>query len=111
MTVLTIYKYSQWVRLRMPIKLFKLIRRLGNAVLTPILWSLASGHFRSALLDRPVDQSGHPIPWYTFPCVQFLGTKDFAGKTVAEFGAGYSTLWWAARCKSLVSFEDNETWY
>ena len=32
-------------------------------------------------------------------------------KSVLEFGAGQSTLWWAGRAKSVVSFESDTDWY
>lgn len=54
---------------------------------------------------------GHPIPWYTYPCIDFIVGKNFADKKILEFGAGQSTLWWARHAKSVVSLESNEVWF
>ncbi|MFL5240486.1 MAG: L-isoaspartate O-methyltransferase [Gemmataceae bacterium] len=58
-----------------------------------------------------VDSHGNPIPWYTYPAIDLLDTKDFSTKTVLEFGSGQSTLWWAKRAKSVLSFEKNAKWH
>src|SRR5262245_4561702 len=76
---------------------FDVLRRVGTAILTPILFTVHQGHFRSALARKAVDATGHPLPWYTYPAIQFLSAKDFCGRRVLEFGAGQSTLWWSAR--------------
>jgi hypothetical protein len=62
---------------------------------------------RSAALDK----HGNPLPWYTYPVIDFLGAKDFSTKAVLEFGAGQSTLWWAKRAKRVVSFESDPEWF
>src|SRR5205807_1001412 len=61
---------------------------------------------RSAAVDR----HGNPLPWYTYPAIDFLDTKDFSTKSVLEFGSGQSTLWWARRCKRVLSFESDPQW-
>jgi hypothetical protein len=95
----------------LPSGLANLLRRGGAALLTPFLFSLRTGHLRSAFLGRPVDRHGNPMPWYTYPAVEFLSGQTLAGRRVLEFGAGYSTLWWAARAAQVVAFEDNEEWF
>src|SRR6267142_4789790 len=87
------------------------IRRLATAFLTPWEWSYHTGHFRSALKGVAVDNAGKPLIWYTYPAIEFLQHKDFRGKRILEFGAGQSTLWWAARASEVISFEDNQSWY
>jgi predicted O-methyltransferase YrrM len=87
------------------------IRRIATAMLTPVAWSYHTGHFRSALKGVAVDRDGQPLIWYTYAAIEFLRYKDFTGKRVLEFGAGQSTLWWAARASEVISFEDNAAWY
>lgn len=87
-----------------------LTRRLGS-VLGPIMFSVAGGHLRSAIVQRPVDAAGHPLPWYTYPAVDFLSELDFRGKAVAEVGGGYSTLWWAGRAQRVLTLEPDGSWY
>jgi hypothetical protein len=86
-------------------------RKLLTGLLTPIRFSLYTGHFRSSILSAAVDRHGNPIPWYTFPAIDFIDTKDFSSKLVLEFGSGQSTLWWAKRCKRVVSFESDPKWF
>jgi len=87
-----------------------LLKRLAIAFLTPIPLGYKFGHIRSAMCGRPVESLGHPVPWYTYPATQFLASKDFASKTVLEWGAGHSTLWWARRARSVTSFEADADW-
>jgi hypothetical protein len=86
-------------------------RKVLTASLTPIRFSLHTGHFRSSLRSAAVDRHGKPLPWYTYPAIDFLDTKDFSNKTVLEFGSGHSTFWWAKRARKVVSFESDPKWY
>jgi hypothetical protein len=65
----------------------------------------------SSLKMAAVAQGGEPLPWYTYPCIDFLRFRDFAGRSVLEFGGGQSTLWWARRAKEVVTFEGDPAWY
>ena len=58
-----------------------------------------------------VTSSGEPLPWYTYPCIDFLSQRDYSDKTILEFGGGQSTLWWAKRAKRIVTLEGDEAWY
>lgn len=57
-----------------------------------------------------VDKKGNPLPWYTYPAIEYLSQFDYHDKTVFEFGCGYSSLFWADRAKKVVSVEDNADW-
>ena len=87
------------------------IRNVGTAFLTPALYSYRTGHFRSSLKMAAVSKDGEPIPWYTYPCIDFLYDRDFKNKIILEFGGGQSTLWWAKRAKAVVTFEGNKEWH
>jgi hypothetical protein len=86
------------------------IRQLLTGLLTPIRFSLWTGHFRSSLAAKAVDCRGMALPWYTYPAIDFLGAKDFSEKTVLEFGSGQSTLWWSERAKRIVTLESDKAW-
>jgi hypothetical protein len=87
------------------------IRKVMTAFLTPIRFSLHTGHFKSSLRAAAVDRKGNPLPWYTYPAIDFVDAKDFSNKTVLEFGSGHSTFWWAKRCQSVLAFESNPEWF
>lgn len=79
--------------------------------ITPFLFSYRTGHFLSSLANKALDRKGEPLPWYTYPAIDFLSSRDFKEKIILEFGAGQSTLWRAKRSKKVVSFEGDGDWY
>lgn len=86
------------------------MRRLGTAALAPYRLSVREGHFRSSLLGRAVGRDGRAVPWYTYPAIDFLRTRDFSTKRILEFGSGQSTLWWSERAHQVVSVEEDLAW-
>jgi hypothetical protein len=75
------------------------------------LLSEAYGHRLSIKQNRCVDRLGNPIPWYTYPAIEYLQGLDFSTSQVLEFGSGASSLWWARRAKSVLSVEHDATWF
>ena len=57
-----------------------------------------------------VDRDGNPLPWYTYPAIEYLSQFDYGEKTIFEFGCGYSSLFWAERAAKVISIEDNPEW-
>ena len=57
------------------------------------------------------DKNGRPIPWYTYPAIEYLDQFDYTGKKIFEFGCGNSSKFWAERAAQVVSVEDNPTWF
>lgn len=99
------------VRRLLPPWLANPIRNIATALLMPALVSYRTGHFRSSLKMAAVSRDGEPIPWYTYAAIDFLRGRSFKGKSVLEFGGGQSTLWWAARAASVVTFEEDRAWH
>ena len=95
----------------LPAWLWSPIRRIATAVITPLLFSYRSGHWRSSLRGLSLDRHGRPLPWYTYPCIEFLRVRDYTERTIVEFGAGQSTLWWAARAKRVIALEGDPQWF
>jgi hypothetical protein len=69
------------------------------------------GHWRSRCEQLPVDQSGRPLPWYTYPAIQYLSQIDLSDRDGFEFGSGNGSLFWAGRLRSLVSVEGDQHWH
>lgn len=69
------------------------------------------GFARSVKEGACVNLEGEPIPWYTYPSIEYLSQFDYSDKNVFEFGCGNSTLWWANRAKNVAAVENNEEWY
>jgi predicted O-methyltransferase YrrM len=61
-------------------------------------------------MNKAVDRKGAPLPWYTYPMIDFLSRRDFKGRSILEFGGGQSSLWWAARAERLVTIEEDVDW-
>ena len=70
-----------------------------------------SGWLESVFRGEPVDAAGRPIPWYTYPAIEFLERVLGDDLCVFEWGAGNSTLWWARRARKMVSVEHDGQWY
>lgn len=57
------------------------------------------------------DKDGNPIPWYTYPAIEYLSQFDYSELKIFEFGCGYSSAFWAERAKKVVSIEDKTDWF
>jgi hypothetical protein len=68
------------------------------------------GWIRSRKEKRCVDAAGNPLPWITYPAIDFLTRHLRPGLSVFEYGCGASTLWWAARAGRVVSVEHDAEW-
>ncbi len=65
---------------------------------------------KSLRMRRCVDRNGQPIPWFSYPAIDFLSQLNLKDKTVFEYGCGYSTLYWGGRTSSVISVESNLKW-
>lgn len=90
-------------------KAYWLLRRL-MVLAAPFNDAVRSGQFRSAVTGKVVDRNGEPLPWLTYSAIHFLGSLDYTGRRVLEFGSGSSTMWWQSRVDSVVSFEADKAW-
>lgn len=99
------------IKTYIPTSVFRPLRAVATAVLTPIRFAARTGHFRSSLAEAAVSSSGDPLPWYTYPCIDLLSQKSFAGRSVVEFGSGQSTLWWSKHAAKVIAFENDPAWY
>jgi hypothetical protein len=70
-----------------------------------------SGWLQSLQAGRPVDRQGAPIPWMNYGAIDFIGAKITADMRVFEWGAGFSSLWFAKHVKEVISIEENVAWY
>jgi hypothetical protein len=58
-----------------------------------------------------VDKDGNPIPWYTYPAIEYLSQFDYRDKEIFEYGCGNSSMFGAERAKKVTSIEDNLKWF
>lgn len=75
----------------------------GETYLKPIGWQ------HSVVRQRSVNADG-PVPWITYPALRQLERVVQPHHRVFEYGAGHSSLWWAARVREIVSVEHDPAW-
>jgi hypothetical protein len=68
------------------------------------------GWWRAWKVGKPVDAQGNPLPWISYPAIDFLRQFDFSEASVFEWGSGFSTLWWTDRCHSIATVESAAAW-
>jgi hypothetical protein len=92
----------------------KLLRRLS-----PSAWrqgenfhtlAFRLGQWRSIRAGLPLAADGTPLPWYTYPAIEYLSQFDFSACRVFEFGAGNSSLYWGRRALEVVTVENDPEW-
>jgi hypothetical protein len=69
------------------------------------------GHHRSRRTGAPVTRTGEPVPWYTYPAIEYLQQLDFRDRRVFEWGSGNSSLFWARVAGRVTSVEDDTDWF
>ncbi len=69
------------------------------------------GWFKSYRERAPVDADGNPLPWITYPAIEFLKRRVKKEMSVFEYGCGGSTLWWSLMAKEVVAVEHDKEWY
>jgi hypothetical protein len=69
----------------------------------------SSGWLESIRTRQPL-RGGKPIPWFTYPAIEFFDSMVLEGKSVLEVGSGFSTLYWAQRGCRGVSLEIDPEW-
>ena len=68
------------------------------------------GWFRSVREKRSVDATGAPLPWFTYPAIEFISERLKPTQVVYEYGCGGSTVWFARHCDKIYSVEHIEEW-
>lgn len=69
------------------------------------------GYLRSIETKLPVAADGSPVPWYTYPAIEYFNQLDARGLKVFEFGSGNSSLYWARKGADVWSVEHDPNWY
>jgi hypothetical protein len=100
-------------------KLKRLVRKIAKKINPALAESMdiyeilsqKFGQFRSMDLSSCLDADNKPIPWYTYPAIEYIKQLDLSDKVVFEYGSGNSTLFWSEHCKNLFSVEDDPHWF
>jgi hypothetical protein len=71
----------------------------------------ALGWHQSLRRQVAVDAEGRFLPWYTYPCIEWLAGRLQATDVIFEFGAGSSTLWYGQRVARVIAVEHDPAWF
>jgi len=69
------------------------------------------GYVKTIQLKLPINKNDEPIPWYTYPAIEYLNQLDLKDKAIFEYGTGNSSLFFAKKSKNVTSVEDNKEWF
>lgn len=75
-----------------------------------LMAELRSEGWHRSINGVATDGLGRPVPWITYPALQWLTSVLRPHHTVFEFGAGGSTLFLAERVSRVVSVEHDARW-
>lgn len=87
------------------------IRGFFTSIYTTFILQYTYGHFLSSTKWSAVDKNGDPIPWFSYPAIEYIEQFDLSNKIIFEYGAGNSTLFWGKRVKKVISVEDDKNWF
>src|SRR5690348_13752732 len=66
-----LHKYSTLFKRMLPPAIWQPARALLTGIITPIRFSQKTGHWKSSLRMFACSSDGTPIPWYTYPAIDF----------------------------------------
>lgn len=96
---------TSFLRSIFPVKLKAQIRFWKGAYLSKTGW------IESFKIRQPIDADREPLPWYTYPAIEYVKQLDFSEREVFEYGSGNSTIFWSKLAQRVVSIENNQKWY
>lgn len=99
----------------------KFLRKIAQGIqsaverkrISPAIRILAQyqGLVSSMNVGRPVAADGSPLPWYTYPAIEYLRQFDATDLKVFEFGCGNSSLFWARKGAHVWCVEHDPQWH
>jgi|LauGreSBDMM110SN_4_FD.fasta_scaffold01436_4 hypothetical protein len=67
--------------------------------------------YNSAKNFNCVDKFQRPIPYFTYPAVEYLDNHNLNGLKIFEYGSGSSTLYFLRKGALVTSIEHNKDWH
>jgi hypothetical protein len=81
-----------------------------ESVTTKILADL-HGHAKTREARLPVASDGSPLPWYTYPAIEYFNRLQSNSLRIFEYGSGNSSLYWANKGAQVWSVEHDPAWH
>jgi hypothetical protein len=96
----------------------KLLKYLSHPKKTKLLLCLMNegylfrrGWINSLLYNKVIGSTNEPIPWFSYPAIDFLKNYLPKNATIFEYGSGYSTLFFSTNYYHVTSVENDSSWY
>jgi hypothetical protein len=70
-----------------------------------------TGYIDSKVSSSLTDNAGQYVPWMNYPFISFIADRIQKNHIIFEYGSGFSSAFFAKRCRYIVSVEYNEQWY
>lgn len=65
----------------------------------------------SSLYGLSIDHNHQPIPWFSYPAIDYLKNKLQKNFRIFEYGCGSSSLFFSQYCQKVISLETNQIWF
>lgn len=85
-------------------KLNQIFTQYAQQTLQPLGW------IESCKRELPVNATGQPLPWWTYPAIEFMNTIVKPDFRVFEYGGGHSTLWWSRLVARVTTIDHDRQW-
>jgi len=73
--------------------------------------SILQGQANSIRHTSSINHNGEPIPWLTYPAIEYINQYNLKEMSVFEFGSGNSSRFWAKKAKKVISIENDIKWF
>lgn len=96
----------------------KILKSIADYKISKVLLSLKfegylaeTGWLNSFKLQMPVDNHNQPLPWVTYPFIDFISSRLNKNLDLFEFGSGNSTLFYSKYVNQVYALENDKSWY
>ncbi len=69
------------------------------------------GWIESYKEKKSCDRYGNPLPWVTYPFIDFIEPRLNNQMDIFEFGAGHSSIWYSNKVNNVYSVEHDKNWF
>jgi len=69
------------------------------------------GWFEAFDSGSSVDKNCNPIPWLTYPFIEFISKRLKEDMEIFEFGSGNSTFFYSDKVKTVTTIEHDKKWF
>jgi hypothetical protein len=72
---------------------------------------LERGWLNTLTQKKAVDKDLNPIPWLSYPAIDFIEQYIPANASIFEYGSGYSTLYFSKKFAHITSVDNDLQWH